>query len=66
MNKLIEELLVEPGVWLAFYLLVAINTFGHCWANLAKNPLANDGGLMVGSFVSALFWPLYWSVKFWS
>lgn len=66
MNKFIKELLVEPGVWLAFYLLMSINTFGHCWANLAKHPQANEGGLMIGSFVSAMCWPLYWSVKFWS
>ena len=66
MIKFIEEVLIEPIVWVFFYLLMAINTFGHAWAYISKNPLANDGGIMIGSFISALFWPLYWSVKFWS
>lgn len=66
MIKFIKEVLIEPVVWIFFYLLMAVNTFGHAWAYIAKNPLANDGGLLVGSFISALFWPLYWSVKFWS
>lgn len=66
MREFFKELVSEPLTWIAFYVFMFINTFGHAWALIASNPQANDGGVMVGSFVSAVFWPLYWSVKFWS
>ena len=66
MKKFLIEVLSEPLAWVTFYIFMFINTFGHSWVNLGKNPLANEGGLMVVSFVSAMCWPLYWSVKFWS
>lgn len=66
MSDFFKEVLSEPVAWILCYVLMVINTFGHAWAYISKNPLANDGGILIGSFMSALFWPLYWSVKFWS
>ena len=64
--KQLKELLNNPLTWLALYLLIAINTFGHAWVMISTNPQANDAGIMIGAWGCAIFWPLYWSVKFWS
>ena len=64
--KKLKDLLNDPLMWLALYLVIAINTFGHAWASISTNPQANDAGIMIGSWGCAIFWPLYWSVKFWS
>ena len=62
----IKELFTDVGTYIGIYILMFINTYGHAFVSIESNPQANDLGILIGSLVSAAFWPLYWSVKFWS
>lgn len=66
MNKQIKEILSDPMTYFWFYALMFINTYGHAFVSIESNPASNDLGVLIGALVSAAFWPLYWSVKFWS
>lgn len=66
MNKQIKEILGDPVTYFCLYALMFINTYGHAFVSIESNPQANDLGILIGALVSASFWPLYWSVKFWS
>jgi hypothetical protein len=66
MTETIKDLLNDSMTYVWFYVLMFINTYGHAFVTISSNPQANDLGMLIGALVSASFWPLYWSVKFWS
>ena len=66
MNKQIKEIFGDPMTYYWLYVLMFINTYGHAFVNFSSNPQSNDLGILIGALVSSSFWPLYWSVKFWS
>ena len=43
------------------YWLIAVVTYGHAWTTT----LTSGETQLFGSVLSALFWPLYWSVEAW-
>ena len=46
---------------LCFYLAGLVTTYGHAYNTAPKEELVP--GVM--AFVSAIFWPLYWSKELW-
>lgn len=47
---------------LASYVTAFIVTYGHAYHQLGSD---FAGERIIGSFMSAMFWPLYWSVQVW-
>ncbi len=66
MIERIKDLLIGAMTYVWIYLLMFVNTYGHAFVSISTNPQASDLGMLIGALVSASFWPLYWSVKFWS
>ena len=64
--KTIKQLFSDAMTYIVIYVVMFINTYGHAFVSIESNPQANDLGILIGALVSASFWPLYWSVKFWS
>ena len=47
---------------IAVYVTAFTVTFGHAYHQVDSTFTGHN---VVGSFVSSLFWPLYWSVQVW-
>jgi hypothetical protein len=44
------------------YTTTFVTTYGHAYHQVGSTFAGENA---VGAFVSALFWPLYWSVQIW-
>ena len=47
---------------LAIYVTAFVTTYGHAYHQVGSTFAGENA---VGGFISAIFWPLYWSVQIW-
>jgi|688.fasta_scaffold1306491_1 hypothetical protein len=65
------ERLISPRLFKFVYIIVAIISFGHAWPNImpiTELPVPIEYWYFKAIFttVTALFWPLYWSIWIWN
>lgn len=69
-----KKLLSDPGAWVIGYIVMIAITFGHSYNNFPEGyvnkimgtEIHHEYGVFeksVGSFMTAVAWPFYWSVQ---